>query len=215
MKNNNPRIWIGLWNFLLFFFFLFTFARSLFALEIPSAPQGRINDYARMFSPQAVTELYSILSNYEVQTHQKIIIATFDTLEGENLEDFSGRLARRWQIGTKENEGILIIMIKQDRFVRIKVSPGLAQQLNENQNFQIVAHHIVPNFRKGDYDKGIIDTVKVIINYLQDSGQPKRDVRNNKQSKILLAGIAILFFLLLAIVIYKMKRKDAPNDDGQ
>lgn len=185
-----------------FFFFLSLTVPSLKALEIPKVPQGRVNDYAGMFSPQSIHTLSQTLSTYEANTNKKIVVATFPALGGEGLEDFSRRLSGQWQIGHQDGQNsqnsVLIIIVKNERLIRIKVGKGLSTLLTEDDCYRIIANSIVPHFKNGAYDQGIMEAVQVIINFLQDTGTvPHKGAMVSRDTRLLVMGGIILGCLLL------------------
>lgn len=190
-----------------FFFFLGVTTAPVKAVEIPQTPQGRINDYAGMFSPQTIQALSQTLSTYEANTNKKIVIATFPTLGGEGLEDFSLRLSERWQIGHQDSQNsILMVIVKNDRLIRIKVGKGLSTLLPEDACYRIITNTIVPHFKNGAYDQGIMETIQVMINFLEDSGTvAHKDATVSRQTQFLVMGLLILVCLLLlgGIVLFQ------------
>jgi uncharacterized protein len=68
------------------------------ALEAPEL-KGRVNDYAGMLKPETVASLEASLAELEKTDSTQVAILTIDSLEGEVLEQFSIRVAEKWQIG--------------------------------------------------------------------------------------------------------------------
>lgn len=136
----------------------------LFATEIPERPEGYVSDYADMISPTARTSLEAKLRQFEEETSNQVIVATFQSLEGKVLEEFSMRLAETWKIGQKgKDNGVILIIFKEDHKVRIEVGYGLEGTLPDTTAKLIIENEIVPRFRGGQFDEGVDSAVKAII----------------------------------------------------
>jgi uncharacterized protein len=150
MSTINKRI------FLIFFSLLLGFG---LALDTPRL-MGRVNDYAKILSPQERQQLDDSLAGYEEQTSNQIVILTVSSLAGDSLEDFSIRTAERWKLGQKDkNNGILILVVKNDRKIRIEVGYGLEPKITDAFSGQVIRQIITPAFRNGQYYQGLNDAV--------------------------------------------------------
>lgn len=83
--------------------FLFILTSTTLALDIPQ-PNGYINDFANVIDDSVEEELETIISAFEEKTSNEITVVTITSLEGENLEDYSIRLAEDWGVGKAEYE---------------------------------------------------------------------------------------------------------------
>ena len=154
MKKYSP------WFLLLFLIFTSTPAVSL---EVP-ALQGYVNDYAALITPEAKAKLENDLRAFEQSDSTQVVILTIPSLEGEDLEGFSIRVATTWKIGqqTKDN-GVLLLVAKQERKIRIEVGKGLEGVLTDLLSGRIIDLVIKPNFKRGDYSGGLVAGVAAII----------------------------------------------------
>jgi uncharacterized protein len=149
---------------------------SGWALEVPEKPEGYVSDYAGILSAPTRDELGRTLADFERETSNQLVVVTFPSLEGEVLEDFSIRLAEKWKIGTKEKDnGVILLIFKNDRQVRIEVGYGLEGPLPDITASQIIRDEIVPAFRQGDYDGGVTSAVRAIIQQTRGEYAPARN----------------------------------------
>lgn len=80
------------------------------------------------------------------------------SLEGDPIEEFSIRVAEAWRLGTKgKDNGVLLVVARDDRKVRIEVGGGLEGQLTDVQSARIIRGVIAPAFREGRYGDGLYD----------------------------------------------------------
>ena len=80
--------------------FIFLFLANIFCLHAKSVPtlQSRVNDYANVISQSDKSQLESLLYSLENSTGIQIAVLTIDSLEGEDLEDYSMKVAETWKI---------------------------------------------------------------------------------------------------------------------
>ena len=116
------------------------------AAQIPPLA-GLVNDTASMFSAPVRAEIESLLAAHERETANQVVVATVPSLEGEDLEGYSIRLAEAWKIGQKgKDNGVILLFSKEDRKVRIEVGYSLEHRLIDLICGRIIRNHIVPNF---------------------------------------------------------------------
>ncbi|MBC2732842.1 MAG: methanol dehydrogenase [Desulfobacteraceae bacterium] len=134
-----------------------------YALTVPSL-KGRVNDYAQMFSPAAVQHLDRVLQDLETSDSTQIVVLTIPSLEGDSLEDFSIRVAEQWRIGQKNlDNGAILLIAKAERKLRIEVGYGLEGRLTDLMAGRIIANVIVPRFKDGQIDQGVLDGVQAMV----------------------------------------------------
>ena len=148
-------------SFLLAFSFL---TPLLFPLQVPAQPRGYVSDYAEIMLPSKRSALEATLRQFEEETTNQVVVATFPSLEEESLEDFSIRLSETWKIGQKgKDNGVILLIFKNDRKVRIEVGYGLEGVLPDATCKLIIQNEIVPRFRAGQFDEGVSNAVGAII----------------------------------------------------
>ncbi len=63
--------------------------------------------------------LSALLAGFERETGHQFAVALFESLDGENLEQYSTALFRAWKLGdSKRNDGLLLALFRQDRLWR-------------------------------------------------------------------------------------------------
>jgi uncharacterized protein len=148
--------------FCLLSFILFP-APSAHALDVPKL-EGYVNDYANMMSPNTRDELTNELRTFEQTDSTQIVILTIPSLDGESLEDFSIKVAEAWKIGQKDKDnGVILLVAKQDRKIRIEVGRGLEGRLTDLLSGRIVDLVIEPRFKRGDFDGGFVAGISALI----------------------------------------------------
>jgi uncharacterized protein len=174
----------GLFSFtvlLLFTLVLSFLPQTSSALEAPPL-NGRINDYAGMITPSVAKTLEQKLAAFERETSNQVVVLTIPSLEGDVIESFAIRVAEAWKIGQKDkSNGVILILAKKERKIRIEVGTGLQGVLPDITAGQIIRNIISPNLRSGDIDKGISAGVGAIIDATK--GEFKASTTDRKTSK--------------------------------
>lgn len=141
----------------------FILAPAANALDVPKL-QGRVNDYAGMISPQTKSSLEQQLKALEETDSTQIVIVTIPSLQGEVLEVFSIKIAEAWKIGQKgKDNGVILLVSKNDRKIRIEVGRGLEGTLTDLQAGRIIDYVITPRFKEGNFDGGFSGGISAII----------------------------------------------------
>ncbi len=154
---------------------LFALAGAAFGLQVP-ALGGRVNDYAEMMSAAVEAELSSKLEAFEASDSTQVVVLTIASLDGEDLEGFSMRVAEAWKIGTRENDnGVILLVSRDDHVVRIEVGLGLEGRLTDLLAGRIIDRIIVPRFKEGQFDRGFSEGVDAIISAVKGEyeGNPR------------------------------------------
>jgi len=153
--------------------FQFFLSISLFAVSLGLTTEvpyltGRVNDNAQLLSPETVRSLTDMLKSHEEKTGNQIVVLTIPSLEGENIEDYAFRVFNEWKLGQKgKDNGILMVVAPNDRRMRIEVGYGLEGILPDGKVGQIIRNIMAPRFRQGDYDGGIKEGVRAIVELLE------------------------------------------------
>jgi uncharacterized protein len=134
---------------------ILVFATSVAALDVPPL-KGQVNDYAGLMPDDRAAALERTLAQFESDTGHQIAVLTVPTLDGEDIEGFSIRVAEKWNIGKKGlDNGAILTVVPQDRKLRIEVGYGLEGVLPDAIANRIIQEQIVPRFRNGDFPGGI------------------------------------------------------------
>jgi uncharacterized protein len=109
-------------------------------------------------------DLEKKLEEIERTSSVQIVIVTIPSLEGEPLEDYSIRLAEKYRIGQKGlNNGVIILVAKTERKVRIEVGYGLEPVIPDGLAGRIIREQITPRFRENDYYGGLNSAVDGLV----------------------------------------------------
>lgn len=127
------------------------------ATAVPQKPTNSpVVDQANVIDEPTEGRIDSTVKAYEQKTGNQIAVLTIKSLDGEDIEGYSYRVASAWGIGDKTaNNGELIVVAVDDRKVRIEVGRGLEPYLTDLQSYRIIQDYMIPEFRSGSYARGI------------------------------------------------------------
>lgn len=132
------------------------------------ALSGRVVDEAGLLDPADRVALTDSLASLEAKTTDQLVVVTLKSLQGTTIEDYGYQLGRRWQIGQKDkNNGVLLIVASVERRVRIEVGYGLEGMLTDAITKYIIETSILPRFKAGDLSGGIKIGVEQIAQVLR------------------------------------------------
>ena len=166
---------------------------------------GRVTDNAGILSAETVSRLTALLRAHEDSTSNQVAVLTIASLDGEALESYSMRVAETWKLGRKEHDnGVLLLVVRDDRKVRIEVGRGLEGNLPDITCGLIIRKVIAPRFRDGDYDAGVNAGVDAILASLEGSYTPPAEDASTDIGTRLLAGgmFTVVVGLFTLIVLF-------------
>jgi uncharacterized protein len=128
---------------------------------------GRVVDNAHVLSAQTQADLTAKLADLETKTGRQLVVVTLPDLQGDDIEDYGYQLGRAWGIGQKgQNNGALFIVAPSEHKVRIEVGYGLEPVLTDALSSVILQTQVLPKFRAGDVQGGVVDGTNAIITQL-------------------------------------------------
>jgi len=206
-KHSNPK-WMDELLAMTVFLVLFTaFPAISFGQDfLPDRPTGMVNDFADMLTSAEEQRLERKLTNYRDTTTNVIAIATLESLKGYSEEEIATTLFNNWRMweGDRYN-GVLILVSKQDRRMKIEVGYGLEGAITDAMSNRVYADILVPNFRDGNFYDGLDRATDALIQLAagEFEGFPERQSSSGDGIPI---DLIILFIIIIFFLISKGKR---------
>lgn len=145
---------------------------ALFAL--PAVAQnfppltGRVVDQANLLRPEQKVDLDSKLSALEAQSGRQFVVATVNSLDGREIDEYAYLLGRQWKIGDeKRDDGAVMVVAPNERKVWIASGYGAGAYLTDSVTGRIVREAILPRFKAGDMGGGIIAGAERVIEVMK------------------------------------------------
>lgn len=137
------------------------------AADLP-ALTGRVVDHAKILAPATRERLSAALTAHEHSTSDQIVLLTVPTIGDMSIEEYSAKVFETWKLGVKgKDNGVLVVVVSEDRKMRIEVGYGLEGTLTDVEANRIIRDLMTPQFKAGNYDKGIEDGVAAVIAKLE------------------------------------------------
>lgn len=133
-------------------------------------PVGFVNDFERIYTPEEVSTLDSLLVDFEKRTTIQIVILTIDTsmTEKKDFDEWTHKIANIWGVGQKDkNTGVLIGISGAYRRIRIENGAGISKILSDSATKEIIDKSFIPYFMKSKYYEGTLAGLKALMEKLE------------------------------------------------
>ena len=140
------------------------------------------------------------LADLEQRTGAQVAVLTVDSLEGDSIEDYAVRVFQTWKLGRKGvDDGVLFVVARQERRMRIEVGYGLEDRLTDARSRQILDDIVRPHFRAGNFAAGIEAGVDAIVAAIQGAPlpAPRRDSGNGRSARSSGSSSSRVMFLIV------------------
>ena len=179
---------------------------AAYGLDVPRL-QGHVNDYAGMMSPSAKSKIEEELRAFEQSDSTQIVILTIPSLEGENLEEFSIKVAEAWKIGQQgKDNGVLFTVSEKERQIRIEVGRGLEGKLTDLMAGRIIDQVIKPRFKQGNFDGGFRAGVSALIDGARGEFKAEQRPFQQRQKGLPPFLTFLLFFGIFILILGSLSR---------
>ena len=144
------------------------------------------------------------LAAFEQKKGTQIVVLMVPTTQPEDISSYANRIGNAWKIGRRQvGDGVVIIVAKDDRKVRIEVAKALEGAIPDLAAKNIIDDAITPNFRKGDYAGGLRAAVDQLTARISGEKLPEPKQQSSK-SRGITGGfnwfdLAIFFFFAVPI----------------
>lgn len=141
-------------------------------------PTSPVMDYAGVIDEATRQRIADKIIAFSESSNPKVEmgVAVVNTTDGRDIFEYSLAVARGWGIGTRaeDNPGLLLLVAIQDRKYFTQVSDDLGDELPDGLVGSLQREYLVPEFRAGNYGKGIEDTIDAYIERIKaaQSGAP-------------------------------------------
>lgn len=185
---------------IIFLFLSFcSYAQLEKALPTRPSPPRLVNDFANMLTEEQEQELERKLVAYDDSTSNQVAIVTVNTLKGYEDEEFAIALGRKWGVGGKEfNNGIVILVARDDHKIRIEVGYGLEGAIPDITAQRIIDYSITPEFKQEHYYRGLDHALDDIMKAA--AGEYTAPPKKKDGGKGFGIGALILFIIVMSIL---------------
>jgi uncharacterized protein len=160
--------------------------------------EARVTDLTSTLTRDQQAQLENQLAGLERDKGAQIAVLLLLTTQPESIEQFGIRLAEAWKIGRKgADDGVIVIVAKNDRAVRIEVGYGLEGAIPDAVAKRIIEERITPRFREGDFFGGLQSATAALGKIIGGEALPARAERVSNVAMGSDLQIFLLFFLTI------------------
>lgn len=172
--------------------------------ELPAKPSPAklVVDYTNTLAPDQQDALERKLVAFDDSSSSQIAVVIIETTGDRDISDYAVALGRAWGIGNKEfNNGILLLIAKNDRKIWIATGYGLEGALPDAIVKSIIDNDITPNFRENDFYRGLDEGTNAIISAIAGEYTAPADYHKRKKKDAPpFVIIIIIIFLILGFI---------------
>ncbi len=192
---------------------LFSFVNSHAQFEIPKKPKSQtsVYDYVNLLSAPQKNALEQKLIKYSDTTSTQIVVAIINSTNGEYINFLGAQWLKEWGIGqVKKDNGILILLAKNDRKIGINTGYGIEHLLTDALSKRIIERDIIPYFKQNDYHGGLNRGTDAIFEVLNGEYKGPRKQSNNG----IPIGFVIIFIFIFIIILISISKNRRGGGGG-
>jgi uncharacterized protein len=174
------------------------------AQDFPPRASTIVTDYTSTLGPGERQALEQKLVAFNDSTSSQVAIVIMSSVGNYDISDYAVRLYNNWGIGQKEkNNGVLILVAKDDRKVFIATGYGMEGVLPDALCKRIVNNDILPAFKAGRYYEGLDAAVNTIMSIVKGE-YTAEEYLGGKKEKVPWFGVLLALFILFIVVVSKI-----------
>lgn len=173
-------------------------------LPVP-ALSARVIDQTGTLEPAQREQLEARLAAFEQSKGTQIVVLLVPSTQPEDIAAYAQRVADSWKIGRRDiGDGLLIVVAKNDRRIRIEVAKTLEGAVPDLAARQIIDRQIAPAFKSGDFAGGLEAGVAALIARIDSEGLPQPQAGQRGPPPAALGTswdeLAMFFFIAVFVV---------------
>lgn len=201
---------------IVFFTVLFSEASSA-QFDIPPKPKDKteqtsLYDYINLLNPSQKNALESKLIRYADSTSTQIVVAIIGSTNGEDISLLGAQWGQKWGIGqADEDNGILIILAKDDRMIDINTGYGIEYRISDLMSERIINRIMIPEFKAGSYYNGLDKGADAIFAALKGEFEEDRDFSEGETDNSHFIFVIIIFVIIIIALGAKKNGRGGKN----
>lgn len=171
-------------------------------LPVPALSARVIDQTATLAAPERAA-LEAKLAAFEAEAGPQIVVLMLPSTAPEDITSYAQRIADTWKIGRRQvGDGVLLVVAKDDRRVRIEVAKALEGAIPDLAARQVIDRALTPAFRAGDYARGLDQALDQLMARIRGENLPlpAAGQRAAGQPGFELQELLIFFFAAVPII---------------
>ncbi len=184
---------------------------SAWAVDVPAKLAARVSDTTGTLSSAEIATLEATLAALEARKGSQLVVRMVATTQPQSIEAYALELAEANRVGREDvDDGVLLLVAKEDRKVRIEVGYGLEGAIPDVVASRIIREYIAPRFRTGDFFGGIKDATDAVVKLVDGESLPPALEHERKPGLLDNLVPALLFGVIFGTLVGGMLRR-APS----
>jgi uncharacterized protein len=181
------------------------FGHAVRAQELTPVPplEGRVIDRTQTLDGPQRQAMEQHLANVERELGTQIVVLLVDSTLPEDIAAYAQRVGDQWKIGRRDvGDGLLIVVAKNDRRIRIEVAKSLEGAVPDLAARQIISETITPAFKRNDYAGGLNAAIDRLATRIKPEGLPAPDAQRDGSGRSMgfdWEQLAVFFFIAVPI----------------
>ncbi len=199
----------------LFLLLILSAAGTVCAVDLSSVPKptGYVSDLANVLDASDKEALESFCGKVDQELSAQFAIVTINTLGDEPIEEFTLDLGRKWGVGNKKNEGLLLLLVIQDHKDRIEVGRGLEPYITDGFSGGTL-RDMRPLMRQGNYGEALLQGVRALAGRIAEGKNiqfseapllPERPAPREEHGRG--TSISSIVFVVVFLLIFFLSRR--------
>ena len=148
--------------------------------------------------PETTQQMNTLLDSLRSQTGAEVAVVVVNSIGYEEIKPFATSLFKEWGIGkAKQDNGFLVLFVLDQKKVTFETGYGLEGVLPDAICKRIQNQNMIPEFKKGDYDAGLLSGVQRICSVIRKEPIPEVTVTPIAWNEILPIASAVYLILIV------------------
>lgn len=160
-----------------------------------------VTDPSAILSTTARDSINAILGRLEKSTGIETAVVMLPSIGDEDIFEFGHELFRKWGIGKKKSDnGLLILFVMDQKKVRFTTGYGIEGTMTDAMSKRIQTTIMIPRFKKGNWDGGMVSGVSAVAKTLDGSMQAEKEASEDDDIIIYFVALAMIVGLVLFLM---------------
>lgn len=213
--------------FLLFLVLAFSVALSAQS-TVKSIPNQKLINNSYVSNPDSILndatvfQIDTLLTSLEKKTSAQVAVVVVKSIGNEDIFEFAQQLFDSWKIGSKGNDnGLLVLFVDDQHTVRFHTGYGLEGMLPDITCKRIQREYMIPEFKKGNYDAGMLaglqQVQKILTDptYAEEIKKPEGKEVSDWTGFVVIISILLGPFLLIIFIVKATQGKFADSKNPE
>lgn len=195
-RRSNAWFWLTIWLFACLMLVAPAFAQQQAIPEL----QQRITDTTGTLNAETQSRLTQALAELEQRKGAQIAVLMVPTTGDEAIEQYAVRAFEQWKLGREAvDDGILFLVAKDDRRMRIEVGYGLEGAVPDLLAGRIIREQVAPRFQQGDFPGGVEAGVNSLITLVDGEELPPPVKAQEPSDSFSVIELIVIAFFVMAL----------------